>query len=40
MLFLFNRDEPKSSPVFVASNRAKKTCEFTVLGENLFAAVR
>ncbi|KAL9971852.1 hypothetical protein ACROYT_G018064 [Oculina patagonica] len=35
----YYRDDPKSLPVFVASNQAKKTCEFTVLGENLFAAV-
>ena len=39
-LLLFLRDDPKSPPVFVASNQAEKTCEFTVLGENLFAAVR
>lgn len=39
-LFLFNRDDPKSSPVFAVSNQAKKSCQFTVLGENLFAAVR
>lgn len=35
----YYRDDPKSPPVFVASNQAEKTCEFTVLGENLFAAV-
>ncbi|KAJ7350224.1 mannoprotein [Desmophyllum pertusum] len=35
----YYRDDPKSSPVFVASNQVKKTCEFTVLGENLFAAI-
>ncbi|XP_074621172.1 histone PARylation factor 1-like isoform X2 [Acropora palmata] len=35
----YYRDDPKSPPVFVASNQAEKNCEFTVLGENLFAAV-
>jgi len=35
----YYRDDPNSSPVFVASNEAEKSCEFTVLGENLFAAV-
>lgn len=40
IFILLNRDDPKSPPVFVASNQAEKNCEFTVLGENLFAAVK
>lgn len=35
----YYRDDPKTPPVFVASNQAEKNCEFTVLGENLFAAI-
>ena len=35
-----HRDDPKAEPVFVCSNKASVSCEFTVLGQNLFAAVR
>ncbi|KAM7443990.1 hypothetical protein ABFA07_007360 [Porites harrisoni] len=35
----YYRDDPKVLPAFIASNQAEKGCEFSVLGENLFAAI-
>nr|6TX1_A Chain A, Predicted protein [Nematostella vectensis]6TX1_B Chain B, Predicted protein [Nematostella vectensis] len=35
----YYRDEPQALPVFVASNKAKVSCEMSVIGENLFSAL-
>lgn len=34
------RDDPKESPVFVASNNADKDCVFKIEAENIFGALK
>lgn len=33
------RDEPMSTDAFIARNDAKKSCEITIIADNIFAAV-
>jgi hypothetical protein len=39
-ILVFLSDSPQDKPVLVASNEAKTSYEFKVLGDNIFAGVR